>query len=80
MIHFDPNANSMLPRAGQISPQARTTGAAKADFSQAVKALGKSIAKIDDAQHAADASAQDLLVGKNNDVTAVVSAVVFWSV
>jgi flagellar hook-basal body complex protein FliE len=70
MIHFDPNVNSICPQV----PQAGNAGAAKADFSQAVKAVGNCLSRVDDLQQASDASVQDLLTGKNNDITAVVSA------
>lgn len=75
MINFDPNVNSILPNGGQTVSPTEGSGAARADFSKAVKALGKSVSSIDDAQQAADASVHDLLTGKNNDITAVVSAV-----
>jgi flagellar hook-basal body complex protein FliE len=40
-----------------------------------VEAAAKYVSKVDDLQQASDASIQDLLTGKNNDITAVVSAV-----
>jgi flagellar hook-basal body complex protein FliE len=75
MIEFDPNVSSILPNPRPMTPQAANPAVAKADFSQAVKALGNCIAKVDDLQQASDASVEDLLAGKNNDITAVVSAV-----
>jgi flagellar hook-basal body complex protein FliE len=75
MIEFDPNISSMLPGITQGMPQVAGTGMPKADFSQAVKAVGDYVSKIDDLQQASDTSVQDLLTGKNNDITAVVSAV-----
>jgi flagellar hook-basal body complex protein FliE len=75
MIEFDPNISSLLPNTRQVMPQAANPAAAKTDFSQAVKALGNCISKVDDLQQTSDASVQDLLAGKNNDITAVVSAV-----
>jgi flagellar hook-basal body complex protein FliE len=75
MIEFDPNISSLLPNTRQVMPQATNPTAANADFSQAVKALGNCISKVDDLQQTSDASVQDLLAGKNNDITAVVSAV-----
>ena len=74
MIQLDPNISSILPNPRPMTPQ-ETNPAAKTDFSQAVKALGNCIAKVDDLQQASDASVEDLLTGKNNDITAVVSAV-----
>jgi flagellar hook-basal body complex protein FliE len=44
-------------------------------FSDQVKDVGKALAKVDDLQQASDASIQDLLTGKNTDITSVVSAV-----
>jgi flagellar hook-basal body complex protein FliE len=75
MIEFDPNISSMLPGIKQGMPQVTGSGMPKADFSQAVKAVGDYVSKIDDLQQASDTSVQDLLTGKNNDITAVVSAV-----
>jgi flagellar hook-basal body complex protein FliE len=75
MIEFDPNISSILPNAKPMTPQVANPTAARADFSQAVKALGNCVAKVDDLQQASDASVQDLLTGKNNDITSVVSAV-----
>ncbi|MBN1506860.1 MAG: flagellar hook-basal body complex protein FliE [Sedimentisphaerales bacterium] len=75
MIEFDPNISSILPNARPMGPQAANPAAAKADFSRAVKAVGEYISKVDDMQQASDASVQDLLVGRNNDITAVVAAV-----
>lgn len=75
MIQFDPNISSILPNPRQVTPQGPNPAGAKADFSQAVKALGNCIDKVDNLQQASDTSVQDLLTGKNNDITAVVSAV-----
>ncbi|MDI6448159.1 flagellar hook-basal body complex protein FliE [Anaerobaca lacustris] len=74
MIQFDPNVSSTLPRAGSTMPQTEGPGG-KADFSQAVKALDKYVSQVDDLQQTSDASIEDLLTGKNNDITAVVSSV-----
>lgn len=75
MIEFDPNISSILPNARQVTPQAANPTTARTEFSQAVKTLGNYVAKVDDLQQASDASVEDLLAGKNNDITAVVSAV-----
>lgn len=74
------NFNSQIP---PITPQ--TTGAdrrvpqsqpqQKSDFVDQVKEAGKAMAKVDDIQQQADASIQDLLSGRNNDITSVVSNV-----
>ena len=75
MVNFDPNTNPILPNAQSPLRQTETPGAGKTDFSNAVKAISKGIAQVDDLQQASDASVQDLLTGKNNDISAVVSAV-----
>jgi flagellar hook-basal body complex protein FliE len=75
MIEFDPNISSILSNAGRLTPETAGPAAAKADFSGALKTLGNCITKVDDMQQASDACVQDLLTGKNNDITAVVSAV-----
>ncbi len=74
MIEFDPNISSLLPNATGVAPRG-TPPVTRADFSQAVKALGDCVSKVDDLQQASDASVEDLLSGKNNDLTSVVSAV-----
>ena len=55
----------------------KTTGAEsqKTQFSDAVKSIGDLISEVDDSQQASDVSIKDLLSGKNNDITAVVSEV-----
>jgi len=75
MIDFDPNVSSLLPNVKQGMAQAIRPGAAHADFSRAVQAIGEHVSKVDDLQQASDASIQDLLTGKHNDITTTVSAV-----
>ncbi|HPC94865.1 MAG TPA: flagellar hook-basal body complex protein FliE [Sedimentisphaerales bacterium] len=75
MIDFNPNVNSVLPNIQSTVPQIGAPGGAKDGFSQAVKALDKCVSQVDDLQQSADASIEDLLTGKNNDITAVVSNV-----
>ncbi|MCX5645665.1 MAG: flagellar hook-basal body complex protein FliE [Phycisphaerae bacterium] len=75
MVNFDPNVRSMLPNIQSPTPNAESTGAAKPGFLNAVEAAGKYVSRVNDLQEASDASIQDLLTGKNNDITAVVSAV-----
>jgi flagellar hook-basal body complex protein FliE len=75
MINFDPNAKSILPNPQ--GPAAKTEGpaATQKNFSDAVSAIGKYVSKVDDLQQSSENSVEDLLTGKNNDVTAVVSNV-----
>ena len=75
MINFDPNVNSILANAKSVTPQADGAGAANAEFANTVKAVGKYISKVDDLQQDSDVSVHDLLTGKNNDITSVVSSV-----
>ncbi|KPK44707.1 MAG: hypothetical protein AMJ65_02315 [Phycisphaerae bacterium SG8_4] len=45
------------------------------DFADAVKGIGQYISKVDGLQQSSDTSIKDLLSGKNEDITSVVSAV-----
>jgi flagellar hook-basal body complex protein FliE len=78
MVNFDPNVRSVLPNLPGGPLPLEGPGAApgaKPAFLNAVEAAAKYVSKVDDLQQASDASIQDLLTGKNNDITAVVSAV-----
>ena len=82
MINFDPRMNPLLSQANIMLPQAETQGAAGlrpdgagSDFSQVAKAVDKYVSAVNDSQRTSDTSIEDLLSGKNNDLTAVVSAV-----
>jgi len=75
MINFDPNVNSILPNIKGNTPQTEGPSAKQKDFSDAVKAVGKYVEQVDDLQQTSEGSVEDLLTGKNNDVTAVVSSV-----
>jgi flagellar hook-basal body complex protein FliE len=74
------NLNAISSVSPQISPDA--AGAAKAKpssgsqsgFADTVKAAEEQISKVDNFQQASDVSIQDLLAGKNEDITTVVSA------
>ncbi len=75
MINFDPNVRSALPNIQPSPGPVENAGIPKSDFLNAIEAAGRYVSKVDDLQQASDASIQDLLTGKNNDITAVVSAV-----
>jgi len=75
MVNFDPNVSSLLPNVGAPTPQGPAAVPGKSDFMRAVETAGNYVSKVNDLQKASDASIQDLLTGKNNDITAVVSAV-----
>jgi flagellar hook-basal body complex protein FliE len=64
-----------LPNAASPTPTAEQPAGTKSGFTDAVKAMCQHVSRVDDLQQASDASIQDLLTGKNNDVTAVVAAV-----
>jgi len=75
MINFDPNVNSILPNIQGATPQTEGPSAGQKNFSDAVNAVGKYVSQVDDLQQTSEGSVEDLLTGKNNDVTAVVSSV-----
>jgi flagellar hook-basal body complex protein FliE len=75
MLEFDPNVNSMLPNIQGTTPQAPTAVPTKSAFLHAIEAAGNYVSKVNELQSASDASIQDLLTGKTNDITSVVSAV-----
>jgi flagellar hook-basal body complex protein FliE len=75
MVNFDPNLSSILSNAKPPMPQAQSAGPARSGFVNAIEAAGNYVSKVNDLQKASDASIQDLLTGRNNDITAVVSAV-----
>lgn len=76
MINLNANVGSVLPKIGSQSVGADKTGdAKKSDFANTIKAVEKYISKVDGLQEASDMSVKDLLAGKNEDITSVVSAV-----
>jgi flagellar hook-basal body complex protein FliE len=75
MINFDANVSSVLPKIDRQLSQAGNPTAQKADFANTMKAVGKYISKVDDLQQSSDVSMKDLLSGKSQDITAVVSEV-----
>lgn len=74
MVNFDPNAKSVLSNIQASMPQSQATGPAKPGFLNVIETAGNYVSKVNDIQKASDASIQDLLTGKNNDITSVVSA------
>jgi flagellar hook-basal body complex protein FliE len=75
MINFDPNVNSFAVNTRAPLLGAESAGPTKTGFSNAIAAAGQYVSHVDELQQASDASIQDLLTGRNNDITAVVSAV-----
>jgi flagellar hook-basal body complex protein FliE len=75
MINLNANVSSVLP---QINPDAAGMSKAtspKSGFADTVKAVKEQLAKVNDLQQSSDISIKDLLSGKNEDITSVVSAV-----
>lgn len=75
MVNFDANVKSVLPNINKLSPSLDKAGTQNSDFANTVKAVANYVSKVDDLQHSADTSIQDMLTGKNNDITSVVSSV-----
>ena len=77
MVNTGININSILPKAGPqgVGITKANTPDPKPGFSDTVKAAGKYLSKVDDLQQSSDMSIKDLLAGKNEDITSVVSAV-----
>ena len=74
MIEFNPNIGQAIGHGAMPTPK-DTVGPGQSEFTDAVKAMGKYISDVDELQQSSDASVKDLLSGKNNDITSVVSAV-----
>ena len=70
------NPNVANTAANIYAQTAKLDGAQKpAGFDKAVSAVKDQLGKVDDAQNHANQSVVDLLSGKDNDITSVVSAV-----
>jgi len=77
MIKINTNINPIGNNggAGGIGsgiPKATGSGSG---FADTIKAASKEISKVDDLQQASDMSIKDLLSGRNEDITSVVSSV-----
>ncbi|HPS54388.1 MAG TPA: flagellar hook-basal body complex protein FliE [Sedimentisphaerales bacterium] len=72
MINPVSNINQSIPQVGISSGKIGTN---QVNFENTIKAAGDYISKVDASQQASDMSIKDLLTGKNEDVTSVVSAV-----
>ena len=76
MINLNVNAGSALPSRGSTVKITETkTAEPNSGFADTVKAVGKQISKVDALQQLSDVSIKDLLSGKNEDITSVVSTV-----
>ena len=77
MINFNPNLNSVLPKTNvnNVGGGAQKAANSNSAFANTVKAAQTQLSKVNDLQEASDMSIKDLLSGKNEDVTSVVSTV-----
>ena len=82
MVNMNANVagplQSIKPGIGPSFPGTQKIGGSddkKSGFSETIKAAGNYISKVDDLQQSSDMSIKDLLSGKNEDITSVVSAV-----
>ena len=69
-LEHSPTSSGTGPKASEVGVEKQ-----KSDFADTVNAVGKYLSKVDDLQQSSDMSVKDLLAGKNNDITSVVSAV-----
>jgi flagellar hook-basal body complex protein FliE len=82
MINVNANVagplHTIKPGPGSDSPgipKIGITDEKKSGFAETIKAAGNCISQVDDLQQSSDMSIKDLLSGKNEDITSVVSAV-----
>lgn len=77
MINLNPNVSSALPISspGSLGKANIKPAGSDSGFADTIKAVEKQISKVDELQQSSDISIQDLLAGKNEDITTVVSAV-----
>ena len=75
MINLNANVSSVLPKVNVSMPKVGNADTKKSEFADTVKAVEKYISKIDEHQQSSEMSIKDLLSGKNEDITSVVSAV-----
>jgi len=73
MLEFNPNISSAMPAGINSGGQTSAKPQGNSDFADAMKAVEKHISNVDDAQRSSDLSIQDLLTGKNSDITTVVT-------
>lgn len=74
MINFNGNISN-LPHTQQVNPQKLNQNQQAKGFEKTINAVKKQISSIDEMQKDADQSVIDLLTGKNEDITSVVSSV-----
>lgn len=77
MIQFNPSISSSFANsaAGSIGSTKTKSADSSSVFGDAVKAAQAELNKVDDLVRASDVSIRDLLTGRNEDITTVVSDV-----
>jgi len=75
MVNLNANVGSVMPGSNISALKVDNAAAKKSDFADTIKAIEKHISKVDDLQQSSDTAIKDLLTGKNEDITSVVSAV-----
>jgi flagellar hook-basal body complex protein FliE len=75
MININSSYNAIPTGGGISSKNIETNTKTSGNFADTAKGIGKLVAKVDDMQETSDVSIKDLLSGKNNDITSVVSSV-----
>ena len=74
MVNLNANISSVLPKINPDATGVSKATSPKSDFADTVKVVGNYISKVDALQQSSDISIKDLLSGKNEDITSVVSA------
>ena len=75
MINLNPNVSSTILNTNLNTAKTAKTGNVQAGFEKTMEAVKKSLSEVDELQHSSDKSVAELLTGKNEDITSVVSAV-----
>ncbi|MCD4831087.1 MAG: flagellar hook-basal body complex protein FliE [Anaerohalosphaeraceae bacterium] len=73
MINLNANVNSIA--IDTKFPAAAKSGNADSGFAETAKKIGEQLSKVNELQHESDVSIKDMLSGKNEDITSVVSSV-----
>ena len=75
MINLNANVNSVPANVKELMGEGNGSTAGKTGFTDTIKAVEKYISNVDELQQSSDMSIKDLLSGKSEDITSVVSAV-----
>ena len=75
MINLNPNVSSTILNTNANVAKTAKTENKQTGFDKTMEAVKKSLSEVDELQHSSDKSVAELLTGKNEDITSVVSAV-----